>query len=547
MKIVLISTYELGRQPFGLVSPAAWLRRRGHEVTCLDLTRQDLDALAVGSAELIAIYLPMHTATRLACKLIPSLRVQNPGAHICCYGLYAPMNAEYLRSLGVGTILGGEFEGGLVRLAERLSCAEKNDKIFPQGLKHLEAGRSMSEPFEAQDKLKLRPPSATEKKPQGSEDSALRYRGGDALKRTPTTFVGTQVEPIVSLERLEFEVPDRTGLAPIAQYAHLVVPGGGYRVVGSTEASRGCKHLCRHCPIVPVYNGVFRIVAQDVVLADVRQQVAAGAQHISFGDPDFFNGIRHAMELVEAFHREFPGVTYDVTIKIEHLRKQERHLERLRDTGCLFVISAVESIDDGILERLDKGHTREDFLYVARKFRELGMTLHPTFVPFTPWTTLDGYLDLLRVLAAEELVENVAPIQLGIRLLIPEGSRLLELEEVRRMVDAFDAESLVYPWRNADGRVDLLSEAVQSIAAEADRKKESRAAAFARIWEAAHAAAGVVAPELRVTEGRGVPFLSEPWYCCAEPTRDQLVSIGGAAKPASAPRTEKVMAADGFV
>jgi hypothetical protein len=351
------------------------------------------------------------------------------------------------------------------------------------------------------------------------------------------------LEPVVSLERLAFEVPDRTGLAPIAQYAHLVLPGGGYRVVGSTEASRGCKHLCRHCPIVPVYNGVFRIVERDVVLADVRQQVAAGAQHISFGDPDFFNGIRHAMELVEAFHREFPGVTYDVTIKIEHLRKQERHLERLRDTGCLFVISAVESVDGGILERLDKRHTREDFLYVARKFRELGMTLHPTFVPFTPWTTLDGYLDLLRALAAEELVENVAPIQLGIRLLIPEGSRLLELEEVRRMVDAFDAESLVYPWRNADGRVDSLSEAVQSIAAEADRKKESRVAGFARIWEAAHAAAGVVAPELRVTEGRGVPFLSEPWYCCAEPTRDQLVSIGGAVAPAQ----EKVMTADGFV
>jgi radical SAM superfamily enzyme YgiQ (UPF0313 family) len=544
MKIVLISTYELGRQPFGLVSPAAWLRRRGHEVTCLDLTRQELDARAVGSAELIAIYLPMHTATRLACKLIPSLRVQNPEAHICCYGLYAPMNAEYLRSLGVGTILGGEFEGGLVRLAERLGVEGKGDKIFSQGLEPSEAGRSMSglklRPRSAEQsrgnesEVKLRPPNATESEPPA---------GGDALKRTSTTFVATQLEPVVSLERLAFEVPDRTGLAPIAQYAHLVLPGGGYRVVGSTEASRGCKHLCRHCPIVPVYNGVFRIVERDVVLADVRQQVAAGAQHISFGDPDFFNGIRHAMELVEAFHREFPGVTYDVTIKIEHLRKQERHLERLRDTGCLFVISAVESVDGGILERLDKRHTREDFLYVARKFRELGMTLHPTFVPFTPWTTLDGYLDLLRALAAEELVENVAPIQLGIRLLIPEGSRLLELEEVRRMVDAFDAESLVYPWRNADGRVDSLSEAVQSIAAEADRKKESRVAGFARIWEAAHAAAGVVAPELRVTEGRGVPFLSEPWYCCAEPTRDQLVSIGGAVAPAQ----EKVMTADGFV
>jgi hypothetical protein len=108
MKIALISTYELGRQPFGLVSPAAWLRGRGHAVTCLDLSRQELDVRAVGSAELIAIYLPMHTATRLACKLIPSLLAQNPGVHVCCYGLYAPMNAEYLRSLGVGTVLGGE-------------------------------------------------------------------------------------------------------------------------------------------------------------------------------------------------------------------------------------------------------------------------------------------------------------------------------------------------------------------------------------------------------------------------------------------------------
>jgi radical SAM superfamily enzyme YgiQ (UPF0313 family) len=536
MKIVLISTYELGRQPFGLVSPAAWLRKRGHAVACFDLTRQELGAAAVRGAELIAIYLPMHTATRLACKLIPTLRAQNSRAHVCCYGLYAPMNAEYLRSLGVGTILGGEFEGGLVRLAERLGAAgepnEKN-KSFPQGPKPSQSRAFMSEPFEAQDELKLRPPNAADC------DAPLVPQG--ELKRAPITFVvgprlppeeTKQQEPMISMERLKFEVPDRAGLAPIAKYAHLIVPGDGYRVVGSTEASRGCKHLCRHCPIVPVYNGVFRIVEREVVLADVRQQVAAGAQHISFGDPDFFNGIRHAMELIEAFHSEFPGVTYDVTIKIEHLRKQEQHLVRLRDTGCLFVISAVESVDDGILERLEKGHTREDFLYVARKFRALGMTLHPTFVPFAPWTTMEGYLDLLRVLAAEELIENVAPIQLGIRLLIPEGSRLLELEDVRQTVGAFDAESLVYPWGNADARVDLLSATLQSIAADADRKKESRAAAFARIWEAAHAAAGQVAPELRVREARAVPFLSEPWYCCAEPTRDQLVAIGGAAAPA---------------
>jgi radical SAM superfamily enzyme YgiQ (UPF0313 family) len=184
MKIVLISTYELGRQPFGLASPAAWLRKRGHAVACFDLTRQELDAEAVRAAELIAIYLPMHTATRLACKLIPTLRQRNPGAHICCYGLYAPMNAEYLRSLGVGTILGGEFENELAHLAERLTVT--NGRV-----------------------------------------------------------AGTHQELMVSLERLKFEVPDRTGLAPIAKYAHLILPGNGYRVVGSTEASRGCKHLWR--------------------------------------------------------------------------------------------------------------------------------------------------------------------------------------------------------------------------------------------------------------------------------------------------------------
>jgi radical SAM superfamily enzyme YgiQ (UPF0313 family) len=484
MNIVLISTYELGRQPFGLVSPAAWLRKRGHAVTCFDLTRQSLDETVVRDAALIAIYLPMHTATRLATQLIPSLRQQNPGAHLCCYGLYAPMNAEYLRTLGVATFLGGEFEKGLVDLADRLSAG-----------------------------------------------------GSDANR--------AQLEPLVSLERLAFEVPDRSGMPALEKYAHLVIPGDKYRVVGSTEASRGCKHLCRHCPIVPVYKGVFRIVSREVVLEDIRRQVAAGAQHISFGDPDFFNGIRHAMELVEAFHIAFPRVTYDVTIKIEHLRKYQEHLPQLRDTGCLFVISAVESVDDKILVLLDKGHTREDFLHVARTFRSLGMTLHPTFLPLTPWTTMEGYLDLLRVLAAEELVENVAPIQLGIRLLIPEGSRLLELEEVRRMVSAFDAKSLVYPWKNVDPRLDELSDAVQAIAAESDRRKETRSAAFERIWLAAHEIAGVPAPGLQVrkTFHVPVPFLSEPWYCCAEPTHDQLLSIGSVAKKASEP----VITTDGLV
>jgi radical SAM superfamily enzyme YgiQ (UPF0313 family) len=492
LKIVLISTYELGRQPFGLASPVAWLRKRGHSVVCMDLARQALNEPAIQGADLIAIYLPMHTATRLAAQILPSLRAQNPGAHFCCYGLYAPMNEAYLRSLGVATILGGEFENGLVHLAERLS-----------------------------------------------QSNVSNESNGNGVHRS-----APQEESLISLERLKFEVPDRSGMPALQKYAHLVIPGDGYRIVGSTEASRGCKHLCRHCPIVPVYNGVFRIVPREIVLEDVRRQVAAGAQHISFGDPDFFNGIGHAIPLVEQFHHEFPNVTYDVTIKIEHLRKYEEHSPKLKETGCLFVISAVESVNDIFLAALEKGHTRADFLNVAASFRELGLTLHPTFVPFSPWTTVENYLDLLRVLSEEQLMENVAPIQLGIRLLIPAGSRMLELEEISRAIGPFNPQSLVYPWRHSDSRVDALSDAVQEIAAAADREKVSRATAFERIWIAAHRAAGIAPPALPRTEtAQAVPFLSEPWYCCAEPTTGQLISIGRPKSVVSNP----TMSADSFV
>jgi radical SAM superfamily enzyme YgiQ (UPF0313 family) len=483
MKILLISTYELGRQPFGLASPAAWLRTRGYDVTCLDLTRQGLDEDAVRASDLISFYVPMHTATRLAAGLVPKVREMNSRAHLCFYGLYAPMNEQYLRDLGVGTILGGEFEEGLASLALRLDRGAAN---------------------------------------------------GNGIMKQP--------EPVISLARQKFLVPDRAGMLEPAKYASVVMPGGEHRVAGSTEATRGCKHLCRHCPIVPVYNGAFRVVEREVVLQDIRQQVAGGAQHITFGDPDFFNGPAHAISIVEALHREFLRVTYDVTIKIEHLRKHDALLPALRDTGCLFVTSAVESVDDTVLEKFDKGHTRSDFLAVVARFHGLGMTLLPTFVPFTPWTTFEGYSDLLDVLAAEGLTENVAPIQLAIRLLIPAGSRLLELPEVRDMVGPFDSAALVFPWKHADERVDVLAREISQLVQRGDGLKLSRTQIFSHIRRTANAAAGNRAPHGTAQpemESAPVPYLDEPWYCCAEPMDDQFVSIGQA--------KETVAKADQFV
>ena len=353
MNVLLLSTYELGRQPFGLASPAAWLREVGAKVTCLDLSRSALDEDPVRKADLVAFYVPMHTATRIAARMVERVRELNPGAHLCFFGLYAAVNESYLRELGAGTILGGEFEEGLVALVKRL------DRV-------------------------------------ASGESAA-----------------AQTEPLISTARQRFRTPDRSGLPALDRYARLDLGNGQQGVVGYTEASRGCKYFCRHCPIVPVYNGRFRVVQREVVLDDIRQQVENGATHITFGDPDFFNGLGHSLSIVESLHRSYPHLTYDVTIKVEHLLRYQRHLPTLRDTGCILVTSAAESIDDSVLKILDKGHTRSDFTRAVELFRNIGLNLAPTFVTFTPWTTLDGYTELLSYLAEMDLAQSIIGEQMA--------------------------------------------------------------------------------------------------------------------------------------
>ena len=304
------------------------------------------------------------------------------------------------------------------------------------------------------------------------------------------------------------------------------MPDGTTKISGFVEASRGCKHYCRHCPIVPVYKGRFRIVSIDVVLADIRNQVAAGAEHFSFGDPDFLNGPTHALRVVRALHQEFPRVTYDATIKIEHLVKHRNLLAELKDTGCIFITSAVESVDDETLGYLDKGHTNADFETAVRLLRQAGVALVPTFVAFSPWTTLQAYIELLQRLVDLQLVARVQPIQLAIRLLIPEGSYLFNLPGFRERVGEFDSRMLGYPWKHEDSRVDQLQEAIQNWVASAEARNLSRSDIFKWIWALAHRALGQTPPPLDAKcAGEAVPRLSEPWYCCAEPTSEQLVSF----------------------
>jgi radical SAM superfamily enzyme YgiQ (UPF0313 family) len=478
VRVLLISTYDLGRQPFGLASPAAWLRNEGVSVDCVDTSRDTLTDTRITEAGLIAFYLPMHTATRLATPLIARARRVNPSARLAAYGLYAPLNAVWLREQGIHTVLGPEAESDLVALV--------NGQL-----------------------------------PSANSQSQLETPGRAA-------------------KRLRFIQPDRSALPPLTRYASLQMPDGSRRVVGSTDATRGCKHLCRHCPIVPVYGGTFRAIPLDVVMDDVRTQVAAGAQHISFGDPDFLNGPTHARRLIERLAQQFPGITYDVTIKIEHILRHTDMLDLLRDTGCLMITSAVESVDDEVLRKLRKGHTRADFIAAVDACRRAGVTLTPTFVPFTPWTTLDGYVDLLDQIDRLDLVESVPPIQLAIRLLVTAESKLMDLPDIRDLVDAFDAQSLTFPWRHRDPRVDGLHGAVMPIIGQASRA--TRSEVFDSIWVLAtdSVAAG---PAVRQAQdatslsrsdaharcrqrprenARTPPYMTEGWYCCAEPGPEQL-------------------------
>lgn len=462
MKITLVNPYELGRQPFGLAEPAAFLKKAGFDVSCCDLSIQKLDSCLTAGTAVVAIYIAMHTATRIAIEALPKIRELLPQASLCVYGLYAPMNADLFRSLGVTTILGGEFENGLVSLAQRI-----------------QAGKG-----------------------------------------------APQSEPDTSLEKITFIAPDRSTLPALSKYANLVNVDGTTTLVGFAETTRGCKYFCKHCPVVPVYNGKFFVIPADIVVDDIKTQINQGARHISFGDPDFFNGPGHALKIVRALHQEFPAITYDATIKIEHIVKYPEEIKALKETGCLFILSAVEAVDDDILAYLDKGHTRADFIKALDFLRATDINLAPTFVAFTPWTTLDIYLDLLRHVVDLQLMESVAPVQLSIRLLVPAGSLILDIDNLDGIIGDFDADILGHPWRNPDPRVDQLQQDVQTWVMQAEADGLSRPEIFSGIWEITHKAAGLAAPPLDMKQtGKPVPRLSENWYCCAEPTCEQLVSF----------------------
>jgi radical SAM superfamily enzyme YgiQ (UPF0313 family) len=435
--------------------PLGFLQRAGFASDAMDIAVENFDSEKIARAGFIGISVPMHTAMRLGVRVAERIRDINPECHICFYGLYAALNSDYLLDHNADSCIGGEYETPLVALVASIetgSTGEIRGVIQPD---------KASSPY---------------------------------------------------LHRLEFAVPDRTALPVLDEYAHLE-QNGDCRTAGYVEASRGCLHLCTHCPIPPVYGGRFFVIPKDVVLQDIRNQVQAGAKHITFGDPDFLNGPKHSLNVVRAMHAEFPALTFDFTAKIEHLLNRGNDLPELADLGCLFIISAVESLSERVLKILDKEHSRDDFIAVLDKCRDAGIPLRPTWVAFTPWTTLDDYREMLDFVETNGLIDNVDPVQFAIRLLIPPGSWLADHPETLPHRGPLDEAAFIYRWEHPDPQMDQLHADVLQLVERDAEAGEDAATTFYRIRELAHGREPDAAVCLLEEDRERVPRLSESWFC----------------------------------
>jgi hypothetical protein len=227
------------------------------------------------------------------------------------------------------------------------------------------------------------------------------------------------------------------------------------------------------------------------------------------------------MSIVNEFASRFPGVTYDITTKVSHLIKHSDLVDTLARTGCLFVVSAFECMNDEILGYLDKGHTAADAARVTMMLRDAGIEVRPSWLPFMPWTAVEDVMDILDFVLDHDLVGNVDPVQYSIRLLIPQGSLMLDVPEIAPYLGDYDAEALSYAWTAADPRTVALQQRIAAIV-EADPS----VGVFAEVYEVVRAAASRPPRDILLADAvYGRPRLTEPWFCCAEPTKDQFVSI----------------------
>ena len=373
MKILLLSFYDLGKQPKIISELYQKLNNGTNEIDIVDYSVEE-KTLNLKNYDALGVYASMHTASVLAEEYLRNKDLPNK---LFVFGLYAKVFKEMFQN----------FE-----IIQNLDNADLESLLNVQL----------------------------------NEEYSFKH-----------------------------SVPDRTVLPSITDYSHIV-DGSNNLIAGSVETTYGCKHECTHCPVPIEFNGTFKTFGTDKILKDVSNQVEAGAKHISFNDPDFFNGPKHALKILEALNIEHPDLTYDSTIKVEHILKYPDYFKELKNLNMLFVISAFETTNDRVLNILKKNHSSLDLNSAVEFSLSHSIDIRPTWMPFSPWTEKQDLPNIIKLIEEYRLRETVDPIQLTIKLLVPKNSLILNDPDINNYLEEYDPSSFSYSWRYMSPDMDKL-------------------------------------------------------------------------------------------
>ena len=464
LNIVGISFYDLGHQPLSLAAAAAIFKKNSCNFTLIDLSVEQLDADEIVAADIILLSVPMHTAARIALSILPKLKELNSNAHISAFGLYAIQLEDALSENLLDSAFAGEFEPNLELLLNKY--AYHNNEDF----------------------------------------------NSDFWDK-----------PKMNFSRQKFLVPERNKLPVLDEYAKIQYYNNE-KINGYVETSRGCAHICSHCPVTAVYKGKFRIVDEQSVLSDVDNLVHQGAQHITFGDPDFFNAPKHSLKIASIIKAKYPQLTFDATIKVEHILEYKDLIQTLDDLNFLYIISAFESTSEIVLQHLKKNHTLHDMYHALEICQNANLFIKPTWIPFTPWMDYSDYVRMINFIVENDLVGLTPRIQYGIKLLVPKYSALFDGESLKTLDMQYSSTLLNHEWSHKNSDVEKLFTEVSQLIQLSSEDTISQDNFFQQLCNLVSTHTNEIIRTCKNFEEFSVGS-TENWYCCAEPTEQQLVAV----------------------
>ena len=440
MKILLLSFYDLGKQPKIISELYKKLDNGSNQIDVVDYSIEEKN-LTLDNYDVLGIYASMHTASVLAEQYLRDRKLPNK---LFVFGLYANVFSEMF-----------------------------------------------------------------------SNFQSIHSFDSDELE----SLLEVQLNPNYSFKH---SVPDRTILPSITDYSHIV-DGSNNLIAGSVETTYGCKHECTHCPVPIEFKGMFKTFGTEKIITDVTNQVEEGAKHISFNDPDFFNGPKHALKILQLLNEKHPSITYDSTIKVEHILKYPDYFQELKNLNMLFVISAFETTNDHVLNILQKNHSFNDLNKAVELSLENNIDIRPTWMPFSPWTEQNDLISIIKLIENYKLRETVDPIQLTIKLLVPKNSLILKRPEMKEYLLDYDPSSFSYAWKYKFPNIDNIQNELFTYVLQ--HESENEYTQYLGLVDILESHTNETLLNSEKYSQRIVPKLSETWFCCAEPNKIQLDRI----------------------